>query len=134
MLRGNRSHVAWLKKKKNGCCVSSAHIRSSIDLLALQLRDTATLYSHVGPSRWLWKISPVWENSRSETPEVGRAAPGPLPEGVSKPAELATDAKTPSVPQCLNRVCVVSLLTGSKYPNIIAKVEATDLRFLLENL
>lgn len=54
-----------------------------------------------------------------------------------KPAELATNAKTPYIqspmnPELLNRVCVVSLLTGPKYQNIIANVEATELGFLLE--
>lgn len=34
--------------------------------------------------------------------------------------------------ELFNRVCVVALLTGPEYENIITNVEATDLGFLLE--
>lgn len=47
--------------------------------------------------------------------------------------QLATNATTPPIQSVMTRVCVVSLLTGPKYQNIIANVEATELGFLLES-
>lgn len=52
MLRGNRSHVVWWKKR--GCCLFSYCIRSSPDLL-LWLHTIQALYSHTAWSRWLGK-------------------------------------------------------------------------------
>lgn len=94
MLRGNRSHVGWLEKK---------HIRSSIDLLPLQLPARAAQYSHIEPSRWLWKIKPVWENSHSKYLPDRSAAQGPVTAGS---ARRRWNALTGSI-------CVAALAQGS---------------------
>lgn len=72
---------AGLKKK---------HIRSSIDLLPLQLPDRAAQYSHIEPSRWLWKIKPVWENSHSKYLPARSAVQGSSGIGGTAAAQTLT--------------------------------------------